>query len=86
MNKWISVDKEMPPNGVQTECVFYAKHYEWWSGLYTPEGFAGVTKGLFQYHEHWGDDNYHTIDGVTHWMPLPPPIKAVKDQLKKELK
>ena len=64
MSEWIKVEDKLPEK--QTEVVFYAKPFEWWAGLYTPgEGFA--------YHQHWGDDIYHTVEDVTHWMPLPEP-------------
>ena len=64
MENWIKVEDELPKK--QTEVVFYAKPFEWWCGLFTP----GTG---FEYHQHWGDDGYHKVEGVTHYMPLPDP-------------
>ena len=70
---WVSVKDRYPDSGKQTEVLFYANPYEFWTGLYTPKGYAGETGGCFQYHQHWGDDSYHTIKNVTHWMEIPVP-------------
>jgi hypothetical protein len=71
---WISVDDRLPES--QVEVVFYAKPFEWFTGMFTPKGFFGREKHTFEYHQHWGDDGYHEIENVTHWMPLPEPPKA----------
>ncbi len=72
MDKWISVKDELPDQTCQSEVVFYKNKYEWQTGMYTPKGFCGQKKGIFEYHQHWGDDKYHEIEDVTHWMFLPP--------------
>ena len=70
--EWISVKDQLPTK--QTEVVFFAKAFEWRTGLFTPKGEFSE-ENVFQYHEHWGDDCYHTLENVTHWMPLPAPPK-----------
>ena len=73
---WISVKDKLPDQNEQSEVVFYKKPYEWWAGVYTPENFLGINKRKFEYHQHWGDDEYYEVENVTHWMPLPqPPFK-----------
>ena len=73
--KWISVKDRLPSKTRQVEVVFCADVYEWWTGLFTPDGFCGQEGNVFQYHQHWGDDRYHTVLNVTHWCKLPPPPK-----------
>jgi hypothetical protein len=70
MSEWIAVEDELPTK--QVEVVFYTNPFEWWSGMYTPADLYG-SDGEFQYHQHWGDDGYHAVNNVTHWMPLPTP-------------
>jgi len=70
---WISVKDKLPDQPGQSEVVFYAKPFEWWTGVYTPGGHYGYQKGIFEYHQHWGDDEYHEVENVTHWMSLPDP-------------
>jgi hypothetical protein len=71
--KWISVNEKLPSKTEQVEVVFYANPYEWWTGVFTPAGIFNSKDNVFQYHQHWGDDKYHTISNVTHWLPLPEP-------------
>jgi len=73
--KWISVKDRLPDQAKQTEVVFYENEYEWWTGMYTPKDCFDYPEGVFQYHQHWGDDDYHTIKNVKCWMPLPDPPK-----------
>ena len=70
--KWISVKDKLPI--VQVEVVFYVNPYEWWVGMFTPKGKFSK-KNVFQYHQHWGDDKYYTVENVTHWIQLPKPPK-----------
>jgi len=70
MSDWISVEDRLPEK--QIECVFYSNPYEWWTGMFTPKGEMSDVN-IFEYHQHWGDDGYHKVDKVTHWMPLPSP-------------
>jgi hypothetical protein len=69
MKEWISVVDSIPVK--QIECVFYANKYEWWTGMFTPAAMSDSGREVFQYHEHWGDDNYHTVENVICWMELP---------------
>lgn len=75
--EWISVKDRLPPSTKQSEVVFFAKPYAWQAGMFTPKGFCGQKEDVFQYHQHWGDDGYHLVENVTHWLPLPaPPLKG----------
>ena len=71
--EWISVDERLPATSEdenqQVEVVFYKSKYEWWAGMFTAKGKLS-NKDKFEYHQHWGDDQYHEIEGVTHWMRL----------------
>ena len=69
MNEWISVEDRLPVK--QIECVFYATKYEWWAGMFTPRSMSDNGENIFQYHQHWGDDDYHTVENVKYWMELP---------------
>lgn len=74
MSEWISVLDSLPSEDKQVEVVFYSNPYEWWAGMFTPKGFIkNHDENVFEYHQHWGDDRYHKVDGVTHWLPLPRP-------------
>lgn len=75
--KWISVEYRLPET--QTEIVFYASPYAWETGVFTPAGHCGQEDNVFQCHNHRGDDGYHTVVGVTHWMPLPKPPRTSGD-------
>lgn len=77
--RWISVEDRLPSETKQIEVVFYASPYAWQTGLFTPDGFCGQEGDVFQRHDHMGDDCYHTVEGVTHWMALPKP-PATKGQ------
>ncbi|MCB0781042.1 MAG: hypothetical protein KDC03_16220 [Flavobacteriales bacterium] len=68
--EWKSVTDCLPDH--QCEVVFYAKPFEWWAGIFTPDNGKFPNPG-FAYHQHWGDDEYHAIDGVTHYIELPYP-------------
>lgn len=70
MSEWISVKDKLPEK--QIDVVFYSDPYEWWTGMFTPKNLGYDNDG-FKYHQHWGDDGYHKIKNVTHWMPLPKP-------------
>jgi len=72
--EWIKVSDKLPHT--QIEVVFYVKPYEWWTGMFTPKG-KWSDQPVFQYHQHWGDDKFHTINDVTHWMPLPKPSHEI---------
>lgn len=76
--KWIKVEDQLP--GDQIEVVFYANPFEWWTGMFTPKKYLGCAHDRFEYHQHWGDDIYHEIENVTHWLPLPKP-EIKKDTL-----
>jgi hypothetical protein len=74
--EWKSIKKDGYPSETnQVEVVFYAKPYEWWAGMFTPAGDYSESP-VFQYHQHWGDDKYYTVENVTHWLLLPQPELA----------
>ena len=70
---WISIQNTENLPKKQVDVAFYAEPFVVWYGIFTPKGMFGNKEALFQYYEHWGDDCYHTIEGVTHYMVLPPP-------------
>jgi len=73
--KWTSVKDGFPSKTKQVEVVFYAKPFEWWTGIFTPKGIFGYEENTFEYHQHYGDDKYHKVENVIFWMPLPEPPK-----------
>lgn len=60
--RWIPVTERLPEK--QIEVVFYARKYEWFTGMYTP------SRKTFDWYD-VANDRYVRIDNVTHWMPLP---------------
>lgn len=73
MSEWISVEDKLPSENIQVEVVFYAKPYEWYTGMFTPKGLFGREFDVFEYHDHQGDDRYHEVLNVTHWIEIPKP-------------
>lgn len=72
MLEWTKVSDKLPSTNEQVEVVFYAKPFEWWTGIFTPKGkYSDHHK--FEYHQHWGDDKYHEIENVTNYIILPSP-------------
>jgi hypothetical protein len=71
--EWISVDDQLPPNerdekGHDREYLVYADGRYWldcWSEWRDDWGWS-------EWRGNWGWES-HWSDGVTHWMPLPPP-------------
>lgn len=66
---------ETAPRDGTTIIVCYARCYDM-------NGFAPISVQWRAYHpnaegaKEWRDSNGHRIQGVTHWIPLPPPPEA----------
>jgi hypothetical protein len=78
MSEWISVEDKLPSEDRQIEVVFYARPFEWFTGIFSPSNFNDGMGGVFEHHDHQGDDMYHEVKDVTHWMPLPEPPTAAE--------
>ncbi len=77
MSEWISVEDRLPSKSQQVEVVFYAEPYAWETGLFTPANFYGSTQfdDVFDRYVHDAEcDYYEKVEGVTHWLALPPII------------
>jgi len=77
---WISVIEKLPSKTEQEEVVFYAKRFDWLTGMFTPVGFRGEKDNVFQMYNGVTDE-YITIHGVTHYMilsilPEPPKTRS----------
>ena len=77
---WISVSEKLPSKTEQEEVVFYAKRFDWLTGMFTPIGFKGEKDNIFQMYNRVTDE-YITIHGVTHYMilsilPEPPKTRS----------
>ncbi len=72
---WNTYPDTKPSEDSQIEVLFYANDYEWFAGVFTPGGFsANYNEDVFQWHNHQGDDIYHTVPGVRFWIEIPPPV------------
>ena len=74
--KWNKYPETKPSNDKQVEVLFYANAYEWFTGVYTPPNFLGKYEECFQFHDHQGDDKYHTVESVKYWLEIPKPSRA----------
>lgn len=71
MSEWIKCSERMPPANVEVLVAEWVRFYE------TVDTVISIalwdTDGVYGDDYSWRDREAIVLDGVTHWMPLPPP-------------